>query len=107
MRRALVSLPDGVWKVVDEELKGKIGEGDSEVIRNVMIAYLTEKGYLLPSKNQPSQISQIADEIEMVDTMINSLAEVLEERGQLSFSDWENRIRKKIAEKRSTVQKEQ
>ncbi|MCL4436807.1 MAG: hypothetical protein M1503_12325 [Thaumarchaeota archaeon] len=104
MRRALVSLPDGVWEVVDKELKGKIGEGDSEVIRNVMIAYLTEKGYLLPSKNKPSQINQIADEIEMVDTMINSLAEVLEERGQLNFSDWENRIRKKIAERTSKTQ---
>ena len=104
MRRALVSLPDGVWKVVDEELKGKIGEGDSEVIRNVMIAYLTEKGYLLPSKNQPSQISQIADEIEMADTMINSLVEIMEEKGQIRFSDWEARIRKKIAEKSSQSQ---
>ncbi len=50
-RRALVSLPDGVWKIIDNELKGQIGDGDSEVIRNIVIAYLTEKGYLLKGIN--------------------------------------------------------
>jgi hypothetical protein len=34
MRRALVSLPDGVWTIIDTDLKGQIGDGDSEVIRN-------------------------------------------------------------------------
>ncbi len=43
----------------------------------------------------------------MADTMINALVELMEEKGQINFSDWENRIRKKIAEKSSTVQKEQ
>ena len=27
-RRALVSLPEGVWEVIDKQLKGKIGNGD-------------------------------------------------------------------------------
>jgi hypothetical protein len=52
MRRALVSLPDGVWNVIDKELKGTIGDGDSEVIRNVVISYLNEKGYLLKPKGK-------------------------------------------------------
>ncbi len=38
MRMALVSLPDGVWNVIDNDLKGQIGDGDSEVIRNLVIA---------------------------------------------------------------------
>jgi metal-responsive CopG/Arc/MetJ family transcriptional regulator len=46
MRRVLVSLPSGVWRIINAELKGTIGESDSEVVRNVMIAYLSEKGYL-------------------------------------------------------------
>ena len=46
MRRVLVSLPSGVWKIINSDLKGTIGESDSEVVRNVMIAYLSEKGYL-------------------------------------------------------------
>lgn len=34
------------WSLeIDEELKGKIGHGDSEVIRNPVIAHLHEKGY--------------------------------------------------------------
>ena len=46
MKRILVSLPRGIWKIINGELKGKIGESDSEVARNVIIAYLSEKGYL-------------------------------------------------------------
>ena len=46
MRRILVSLPEGIWKIVNNDLKGTIGESDSEIVRNIVIAYLSEKGYL-------------------------------------------------------------
>ena len=46
MKRELVSTPDGAWKIIEKELKGKIGEWDSEIIRNIVLAYLSEKGYL-------------------------------------------------------------
>jgi len=52
MRRVLVSLPSGVWKIINSELKGTFGERDSEVVRNVMIAYLSEKGYLNKGVNK-------------------------------------------------------
>lgn len=42
MKRILVIFPDGIHKI----LKGKIGESDSEIVRNIVIAYLSEKGYL-------------------------------------------------------------
>jgi metal-responsive CopG/Arc/MetJ family transcriptional regulator len=45
MRRVLVSLPSGIWKIIKSDLKGKMGESDSEVVRNVVIAYLSERGY--------------------------------------------------------------
>ena len=45
MRKVLVSLPEGVFNLV-EELKGKFGESDSEVIRTIVISFLSEKGYL-------------------------------------------------------------
>jgi len=44
MRMALVYLPDGVGKIIDDELKGNIGDGDSKVIRNIVITHLTERG---------------------------------------------------------------
>lgn len=45
MKKILVSLPEGIFKIV-QELKGKIGESDSEVIRSMVISFLSEKGYL-------------------------------------------------------------
>ena len=45
MKKVLVSLPEGIFNII-RELNGKIGESDSGVIRNIVIAYLSEKGYL-------------------------------------------------------------
>lgn len=50
MKRILVSIPEGSWKIIKKELVGKIGEKDSEVIRNIVLAYLSEKGYLRSKK---------------------------------------------------------
>jgi metal-responsive CopG/Arc/MetJ family transcriptional regulator len=102
MRRALVSLPDGVWNIIDTDLKGQIGDGDSEVIRNLVISYLTEKGYLLKGKSiseqqqQTDKTEQIASELDIHDTMITALTELLEEKGQLNPNEWEKRVQKKL-----------
>ena len=98
MRRALVSLPDGVWNIIDTDLKGQIGDGDSEVIRNLVIAYLAEKGYLLKGKKIEAQgtTEQIASELDIYDTMITALTEILEEKGQLNPDEWEKRVQKKL-----------
>lgn len=100
MRRALVSLPDGVWNIIDSDLKGQIGDGDSEVIRNLVIAYLTEKGYLLKGKkvdgHKQANTEQIASELDIHDTMITTLTEILEEKGQLNHEEWEKRVQKKL-----------
>jgi len=45
MKRVLVSLPEGIKEIIDE-LKGKMGESDSEIVRTIVIAYLSEKGFL-------------------------------------------------------------
>jgi metal-responsive CopG/Arc/MetJ family transcriptional regulator len=45
MERALVSLPDKVMQRIDK-LKGEMGEGRSDTIRAIVIAYLSEHGYL-------------------------------------------------------------
>ena len=95
-RRALVSLPDSVWKIIDNAIKGQIGDGDSEVIRNTVIAYLTEKDYMLKGNKQ--QNDQLAAEIDILDNMITSLAEILEERGQLNHEELEKKIQSKLHE---------
>ena len=45
MKRILVSIPDGAWQVIEKELYGKMGDKESELIRNIVLAYLSEKGY--------------------------------------------------------------
>ena len=94
-RRALVSLPEGVWQVIDEQLKGRIGNGDSEVIRNVVLSYLTERGYLLKPKEKHVSTDQIAGELDIHDSMITSLAEVLQQKGVLTQAEWEKAIKKR------------
>jgi biotin operon repressor len=99
LRGALVSLPDGVWIIIDKDLKGQIGDGDSEIIRNLVIAYLTEKGYLLKgNKGEPTSSDQIASELDVHDTMIAAPTEILEEKGQISQEEFEKRVQKKIHE---------
>jgi metal-responsive CopG/Arc/MetJ family transcriptional regulator len=46
MKKILVSLPDGVVEILDKELVGKLGEGHSDTLRNIIINWLGEQGYL-------------------------------------------------------------
>ncbi|HEY7757479.1 MAG TPA: hypothetical protein VIA08_04540 [Nitrososphaeraceae archaeon] len=97
MRRALVSLPDGAWDIIDQ-LKPHLGNADSEIVRNIVLAYFIEKGYLLKSKGKKESIAneEIASELDIQETMITTLAEMLEEKGQLNYQEWERRVQKKL-----------
>ena len=44
MKKILVSIPEGTYQIL-QDLKGEIGESDSAVVRNIIIAYLSEQGY--------------------------------------------------------------
>ncbi len=46
MKKILVSLPDGVVEILDKELVGTLGEGHSDTLRNIIINWLSEQGYL-------------------------------------------------------------
>ena len=48
-RRILVSLPKETWEIIKKKLVG-MGDKDSEIVRNIVIAYLSEKGLLLKSE---------------------------------------------------------
>jgi len=50
MKRILLSIPDGTWKIIEKHLKGKLGNKESELVRNIVIAYLSEKGYFKAEK---------------------------------------------------------
>lgn len=44
MKKILVSVPEGIFEMI-RGLKGELGESDSEVVRNIVIAYLSEQGF--------------------------------------------------------------
>lgn len=51
MKKVLVSIPEGIYDLI-QDLKGKFGESDSEIIRTLVISYLGEKGYLSKRQKQ-------------------------------------------------------
>jgi hypothetical protein len=44
-KKVQVTFSDGQWRLV-EKLKGTIGDTDSEIVRNIVISYLSEKSYV-------------------------------------------------------------
>jgi hypothetical protein len=46
VKKALVALPDQAWDIIDRELKGKLGTGHSDIIRFIVLDYLSDKGYV-------------------------------------------------------------
>jgi hypothetical protein len=46
MRKALVALPDEVWDIIDRDLGDKMGRGYSDTIRSIVLAWLSENGYM-------------------------------------------------------------
>jgi hypothetical protein len=44
MKTILVSFPEGVFDMI-LRLKGEMGDSNSEVVRNIVIAYLSEQGF--------------------------------------------------------------
>ena len=46
-------------------------------------------------KNKTEQ--EIAEEIDLLDTMLSSLVELLEEKGVITQKDWEERVKNRIS----------
>jgi hypothetical protein len=44
-KKVQVTFSNGQWKLV-RKLKGAIGDNDSEIVRNIVISYLSEKSYI-------------------------------------------------------------
>jgi metal-responsive CopG/Arc/MetJ family transcriptional regulator len=95
MKRAFVSLPDGVWEVIHHQLKGKLGEGDSEIIRNIAISYLSEKGYLI-NGSEGEDAAGIQERLNLLAYMMASVVELLAEKGGITISEVDKRMKKKI-----------
>jgi hypothetical protein len=45
LKKVLVALPNEIVKLVDVELRGRLGEGRSDTLRAIILSWLSEKGY--------------------------------------------------------------
>ena len=89
MKRTLVSLPDELFQIIRTKLMGKFGENDSEIIRGIIIAYLSEHGYL---KNEDN----LSENINMQEDMIGALVDVLKEKWSYEWTRPRHKNEKKI-----------
>lgn len=53
-------------------------------------------------KKNKNEIREAEDEIDLLDDMLTSLVELLEEKGILTQEEWEKKIKQKIKAKPST-----
>ncbi len=47
------------------------------------------------AKNKPKR--ELAEEVDLLDTMLSSLVELLEEKGVLTQAEWEKRVKKRVS----------
>jgi len=88
-------LPEGVWKVVDE-LKGTLGDSDSEVIRNIVIAHLSDKGILSPSHRLEGIPADSDAELRLQQRRLTALVDLLEAKGLILQSEWLSRLKEEL-----------
>lgn len=100
MKRTLVSLPDELFTIMETKLKGKFGQNDSEIIRGIVIAYLSEQGYL---KNEEKS----SDDNNVEEVMVGAIVDVLEEKGIVTSKDIDTKMRKKLRTKQQLTRFEE
>ena len=96
MKRTLVSLPDELFEIMKTKLMGKFGESDSEIIRNIVIAYLSEKGYLSNQGEKPND-----EDGNMWEEIIGALVTLLTEKGLISGKEIDNKIKRRLEFKKN------
>lgn len=47
-KRVMVSFTEKQWKLL-EQLRGEFGDGDADIVRNVVLAWLSEKSFISDS----------------------------------------------------------
>lgn len=95
MKRTLVSLPDELFEIMRTKLKGKLGQNDSEIIRGIVIAYLSEKGYLR-NEGPPEEVS-------IQEEMIGAVVDALEDKGIVTGEEIDDKVRRRLEEKKDLI----
>jgi hypothetical protein len=89
-----IDLPEEVWKIIDNQFKLN-KESDAEVLCNIIRNYIAEHG-LYPDIHSLAHGHGIKDFIDIHPAMINSIIELLENKGLATYQEWAKIMEQKV-----------
>ena len=89
-----IDLPQEIWEKIETEFKLN-GETDSEILCNIIRNYIAEHG-LYPDVYSLAHGHGINDYLDMQDTMIMSILELLENKKVATYQEWVKIMEKKV-----------
>jgi hypothetical protein len=89
-----IDLPIELWELIDKEFKLN-KESDSEILSNIIRNHLAEHGFHANIQSLAHGHS-VKDYIEIHETMIMSIVELLEKKGLATYRDWAKIMDQKV-----------
>ena len=89
-----LELPQEVWEIIDKEFKLN-RESDSEILCNIIRNYIAEHG-LYPDIHSLAHGHGIKDYLDMHETMIMSIIELLENKKVATYQEWAKIMEQKV-----------
>ena len=89
-----IDLSEEVWKIIDNQFKLN-KESDAEVLCNIIRNYIAEHG-LYPDIHSLAHGHGIKDYLDMQETMIMSVLELLENKKVATYQEWVKIMEQKV-----------
>lgn len=89
-----ISLPKRVWNIIDIDFAG-LGDTQAERIQHIVMFLLSNKDYFQNS-NKLHDYAAIHDNLDILEYMILSTVELLEEKNIITDMEWKERMGMKM-----------
>ena len=89
-----LSLPKIVWEILEIDFAG-LDDTEAERIQNIVIFLLSNKDYFVHS-NKVHDYADIYDNMDILEDMIVTIVELLEEKNIITFFEWKKRMERKV-----------
>ena len=89
-----ISLPKRVWEILEIDFAG-LGDTEAERIQHIVMFLLSNKDYFHNS-NKLHDYTDIYDNMDILEYMILSTVELLEEKNIITYMEWKERMGMKV-----------
>ena len=89
-----ISLPKRVWEIIDIDFAG-LGDTEAERIQHIVMFLLSNKDYFQNS-NKLHDYADIYYNMDILELMILSTVELLEEKNIITYMEWKERMGMKV-----------